>query len=143
MKNIFFCVLFLIPCLLMGQRIKKEQVPSPVQKAFSQRFPNALMLRWSKGEGVYEVDFQRNEDNISAVFEENGKWISTQSEIEVSQVPAPVKRTYSSIYKQQPEDAEKLEKAEGAVEYVLDSPDATTTIYFSEKGELLRKETAE
>lgn len=143
MKNIIFYCLLLLPLFVFAQRIKKEQVPSVVQKAFTQRFPNALMVRWSKIESIYEVSFQKEDNNIEAVFVENGKWLSTQTEIDIAQVPAAVKKTYATICKVQAEDAEKLEKDGEAVEYVLDSPDGNTTLFFSEKGDLLRREKEE
>lgn len=143
MKKIILALIMLLPGLLFSQRIKKEQVPSEVQKAFLTRFPNSLMVKWSRGEASYEVDFQQNEDNIAAIFDEKGTWLSTQAEIDISKVPAIVKKSYALIYKSQAEDAEKIEKAAGEVEYVLESPDGSTTLFYSEKGVLLHKESNE
>lgn len=143
MKKIIWGLILFLPFWAFSQRIKKEQVPSVIQKAFLSRFPNALMVKWSRGESNYEVDFQQNEDNIAAIFDEKGDWLSTQSEIDISKVPAIVKKSYALIYKVQPEDAEKIEKAAGEAEYVLESPDGSTTLFYSEKGVLLHKENNE
>lgn len=143
MKKIIWGLILFLPFWAFSQRIKKEQVPSVIQKAFLSRFPNALMVKWSRGESNYEVDFQQNEDNIAAIFDEKGGWLSTQSEIDISKVPAIVKKSYALIYKVQPEDAEKIEKAAGEAEYVLESPDGGTTLFYSEKGVLLHKENNE
>ena len=117
MKNtsIFLVVALLVSIVACGE--SKKDVPAKVKTAFSQKFPNAQNIKWDKeNDTEWEAEFKLNSREYSANFNTDGEWMETEYEIEISELPAPVKATLDSEYKDfKIEEPEVSETAKGIV----------------------------
>lgn len=98
-----------------AQKINEKEVPVAVKNAFAKAFPNATNVKWSKEDAnEFESEFRVGKEEKSAVFDNTGTWINTETEIEESNLPADVQ---SSIKKEYPgyriQEAEVLETPNG------------------------------
>jgi hypothetical protein len=90
----------------------------------------------------YEADFKTGSVEQSASFTADGKWMETESEIKVSELPAEVKQ---SIEKQFPgfkmEEASKVDNAEKGLCYEaeIEKGKESYEVLLNSKGELLSK----
>lgn len=123
MKN---CILFIIilvssVSLVFSQHIGEKKVPSAVKDAFYAKFPNTENVKWGLEDGEYEAEFKLNDVNTSASYSEDGTWLETESEIDVTTLPQAVtdavNRDYSGaiIY-----GASRIEKNNKTILYEAD-----------------------
>jgi hypothetical protein len=72
----------------------EKNVPSNVATAFSQKFPDATKVKWGKeGDKEWEAEFNMNEKEYSANFDNSGVWKETEYEITAKEIPAAVRAT--------------------------------------------------
>jgi hypothetical protein len=145
MKNI--CMVLLCATFMSisayAQKISADKIPSSVMKAFKSKFPNAVDARWEmENKKDYEVNFKANDAKHSAVFDSNGKWTVSESEIKVSELPTAAKE---SIAKQFPgfkiEEAEKYQDTEhgSCYEVEIEKGKETFEVLIRASGEVLSK----
>ncbi len=85
-----------------------KNLPENVKTAFSAMFPDASNVKWDKeNETEWEAEFKMSGKEYSANFDSAGKWMETEFEIAVSDIPAEVK---ASLDKEFPEG--KIEESE-------------------------------
>ncbi len=74
--------------------------PVAVKKSFEVKFPGASKLKWGKeSKTVFEVEFVLNGINMTANFSREGKWQETETQINTSDFPEPVKNSIDKNYK--------------------------------------------
>lgn len=88
--------------------------PATVQKAFVLKFANATDVKWSKENAIeYEAEFLMEGIKMSSNYSADGKWLETESQIPVSELPAEVVAEISKLY---PDnviiEADKIERVE-------------------------------
>lgn len=91
--------------------------PEAVLAAFTQKFPNAQDVDWSKeknGEWEAEFELPGSNDEISAVFSSDGRWLETETEIAFSALPAPIQ---AALQGKKVKEAARIEKADGSTVY--------------------------
>ncbi|MGD0342279.1 MAG: PepSY-like domain-containing protein [Bacteroidales bacterium] len=89
MKKLFFLSVMLLAFGIFA--CGQKNVPQPVNKAFSQKFPSAASVKWDNEEAnEWEADFKLNGKEMSASFDNSGKWLETETEIAVKDLPASV-----------------------------------------------------
>src|SRR5690348_2354938 len=113
-------------------------VPDVVKNAFSKKFLVSNDVTWSKQDIVhYEVAFSVNGIDTQAYFTSNGKWLETQTEIGLTQLP---KKVIETITKNYPGcsivEAEKIEEANNKIFYDADimSPHTKKELEFKDDG---------
>ncbi|MEJ0029100.1 MAG: PepSY-like domain-containing protein, partial [Bacteroidota bacterium] len=111
-----------------SQKVKDSDVPAAVRDAFGKAFPKATGVKWSKeGANEFESEFKVGKEEKSAVFDNAGVWLNTETEIETSDLPTAVQ---SSIKKQYPdykiEEAEVLETPDGVKLYEVEVKKGST-----------------
>ena len=100
MKSNFFATICTIVCISISCNVFALTPPSAVNKAFKEKFPNAQKIKWGKeGKAEYEANFVENGTEMSANFDINGKWLETEKEIPITEIPEKVK---SAIMKKYP-----------------------------------------
>jgi hypothetical protein len=64
--------------------------PKEVQTAFTKKFSSAQELKWEQEKNEWEAEFKLNGVEMSASFDNSGKWMETESEVKKEDVPAQV-----------------------------------------------------
>ncbi|SET09689.1 PepSY-like domain-containing protein [Hymenobacter actinosclerus] len=82
-----------------AQKLKAAQVPAAVVAGFNQKFPQAKEVKWEKEGSHYEAGFEQGKQEMSALLSAAGTLVETETEIQVSQLPAGVQATLARQYK--------------------------------------------
>lgn len=119
MKNLlglFFALSITIAAC--GQKLKEKDVPAAVKEAFQKQFGGAKEVEWEKEEGKFEVEFEQNHKEMSALFTAAGLLEETEVEIKKEELPASVLSYVSQNYKgAKIKEAAKITKANGEINY--------------------------
>lgn len=80
--------------------ISEDKVPATVMKTFKKRMMNAQDVRWyrKQGDSVYSVKCVVRDQNTLGKFTDQGKWISSRTELEKDRVPSAVYKTINQFY---------------------------------------------
>jgi hypothetical protein len=90
----------------------------------------------------YEAGFKLNGEEISANFNNTGKWLETETEIKVSALPAPVQSALSQDFAGfKINEASKIESLENGdcFEAEIEKGEETFDVLFSADGKVLSK----
>jgi hypothetical protein len=91
-------VLFML--LLPGVNVIAGKPPAAVTKAFEKKFPNAKDVKWTKDSPTeWEASFVIEQLEVSAIFSNAGKWLETETELPVAQLPENVSQAILKSYK--------------------------------------------
>jgi hypothetical protein len=71
-------------------------VPAPVSNNFVSMFPEAKNVEWRDKLSDFQVFFMSGHAKCEAKFSLNGKWISTEKQIEKDSIPDKIKETLRS-----------------------------------------------
>jgi len=77
----------------------QKDIPSPVKEAFAKNFPGVTAKKWDKEDGNYEANFTKDGKSMSATFAAKGEWLETETDIEISELPASVTAYVKEHYK--------------------------------------------
>ncbi len=70
---------------------EKVKVPEKVKTAFENKFPGAGDVEWEQEkQGIWEVEFEIKDTDMEALFDNNGTWLKTETEIEIKELPEAV-----------------------------------------------------
>jgi hypothetical protein len=89
-NSALFLLIFLFAAVLYSQNIKESDVPQAVKTKFSAMYPDVSNTKWEMENGKYEAEFKENNTETSVIFEANGMYVQTETEISVSTLPAGV-----------------------------------------------------
>jgi Protein of unknown function (DUF2874). len=82
-----------------GQKISEKNVPATIKKEFQAKFPAATNAKWEmENKTTYEVVFKLNNEEVSANYSKEGKWLETEKEIKASKLPKAVADAISKKY---------------------------------------------
>ena len=140
MKTII--ILFGILALVINahaQKLSESDVPAAVKTQFSSMFPNVKAYKWEKENGIYEAEFKQNKVETSVLFEADGKYFQTETEIAVSELPGGV-RDYASknLPGKKIKEASKIALADGTLTYEAEISGAD--YIFDANGNFLKKD---
>jgi hypothetical protein len=89
MKHI--CILFVVFSLFAASVFSQKSAPENVKKEFAKKFPTAQNVKWSSEEAnEWEAEFKMNGKEMSASYNNSGKWIETETEVSSKELPAAV-----------------------------------------------------
>ena len=75
------------------------KVPETVQKTFEKAFPDAQNVDWKKEKPLkYEASFVINGTEMSASYNDDGKWLETSQTIKQLELPGSVQSVLDSVY---------------------------------------------
>ena len=101
-----------------AQKVKSAEVPAVVKEAFQKQFKQTKEVKWEKEDGKFEVNFEQNNNEMSAVFTASGMLEETEIEIKKSELPSAVTSYISQNYKgAKIKEAAKITKSNGDVNY--------------------------
>ncbi len=73
--------------------------PAAVSKAFAEKFKSAEKVKWDMEDAKeWEAEFMLNGKEASASYDLAGKWLETEMEVKVSDLPAAVKASLDNEY---------------------------------------------
>jgi hypothetical protein len=142
-------VLFLFIALMtvnfaFAQRIAAKKVPSPIITAFNGKYPDVTKVKWElEKDDHYEAEIKQNGEEQSVIFDKQGDWVETETELKATQLPEPVKQSISQQFPDfRIDEAEKSETHEKGVVYEVEVEKAKTSykLIISPSGEILKKE---
>ena len=94
-KIIFIAVALIVSLAACNQEKKSPNAdiaPKEVTDAFATKFPKATDTKWEKeSETEFEAVFNMDGKEYSTKFDKTGKWLETESQIDVSTLPQIVK----------------------------------------------------
>lgn len=100
-----------------AQKLDASNVPAAVKISFEKQFSGATAT-WEKEDGMYEVNFKHNGNEMSALFETNGTMTESEMEIKEKDLPAAVLTYVKENYKgKKIKSAAKITKANGTVNF--------------------------
>lgn len=113
--------LFLLPIVMISLAATAQEnvkAPAAAKNAFAKSFTGAKKVKWEKEDGNYEVTFEQNGKEMSAIYNPKGLLQETEYAIKISELPASVTSYLKSHYKGVAvKDAAKITKADGTVLY--------------------------
>lgn len=138
--GVFFLMFLLIAC---G---KNSEVDSQVQEAFSKRFPDAQKVTWGKENSEeWEAEFEQNQQEFSANFNTDGKWLETETAIEMEQLPQKISEAVKSDFSEA--QIRKIFRIEQPNEFFyeleLQQDNREIEVLYKESGELLKQKTVQ
>lgn len=101
MKRIIFTVLisFILIGASFAQKFNANKLPAAVKQAFAAKFQNVSNASWElEDRTIYKVTFLQNNNNMFAVFNQEGIWIETKTTINVSELPVEVQKSIASEF---------------------------------------------
>lgn len=128
--------------LAFSQKVKESEVPAIVKQSFEKRFPGVKAEKWELENGNYEIEFEKDEVETSAVFNAQGNLLETEQEIEVRALPAEIQAYIGKNYTgYKITEAAKITTSDNHIQYeaeVKKSSDKFDLI-FDASGHFLRK----
>jgi hypothetical protein len=145
MKKILFLLLSaaLVSHVACAQKISADKIPASVATTFKTTFPSVTKVDWEMENATeYEASFKLKGEEMSANFDNAGKWLETETEIKVSALPAAVQ---SAIQKDfagyKIEEATKVESAKNGntFEAEIEKGEESYDVLYTPDGKMLSK----
>jgi hypothetical protein len=143
MKTLIFGFAMIISLPNYGQKISADKVPAAVIKSFKDKFPNAKEVKWEKEKNEYEGSFDSGKEEMSAEFDETGKWLETEMEIKETSLPPAVKESLKKEFAgYKVEHPVKLSnnKCSNCYEVEVEKSEKSYEVVLSQKGEIVSRE---
>ena len=97
MKNLIMLsvLLFGFTFIASGQK----DAPEVVKKVFAQKYAAAKSVKWvNESANEWEAEFTLNGKEMSAAYDNTGKWLETETEVAIKDLPAAVTTTLSKDF---------------------------------------------
>lgn len=119
MKKLFLLATLLLTISpIFAQTLKDSEVPKPVIKTFTAKYPKAEGTEWTKNKELYEAKVMVDSNTVVASYDEKGNWIQTLTSQAFSNLPITVIVTVATkLEGQRISDSFKLEEANGKITY--------------------------
>lgn len=109
--NLIMPLFMLCFCIACGIPISNP--PTPVTDTFAQKYTEATAITWNlDGNGNYEAKFTLQQKKYRADFTPSGKWLETESNVSLEEVPAVIRIVMDEKY-----DIKYLEEIELVDDY--------------------------
>ncbi|PKL78951.1 MAG: hypothetical protein CVV25_09600 [Ignavibacteriae bacterium HGW-Ignavibacteriae-4] len=145
MKTIVCVVLFVILSTQVWAH-PNSNVPDIVKSSFAKKYQDATDIEWEQDDDEegdnWEVEYEIKSKEYSSLFDKNGKWIQTETEINISDLPSNAKATITKKFKNfKIIEVESLEDTSGNF-YVIKIKNGKTEMEVTTnlKGEFIRQE---
>ncbi len=150
MKTIQLAILLILMTIhgtISGQKISDDKVPTPVFKAFTKAFPNAIKTKWEiESANVYESNFKWNKTQYSAKYDQNGTLQETEMYLTKQNIPITVMNTLKQKFAGfKIEAAEKVTDGAGKItfELAIEKGKKNLEVKFDPDGKLIKQEEVE
>ncbi len=143
MKKILSLLLFVSLITITNSFGQIRKIPAEVTESFKSIYPSAQNVEWKDKIASFSAVFELEGKKHEARFKEDGTWHSTETNIEVGEIPSEVKDGLSkSKYSEwEIEKAVKIELPESKVNYklqVFKSDINKKNLLFDKSGKMLK-----
>ena len=136
------CSVFVVGVSAVNQ--KDEKIPAKAKSGFAVKFPSAQKVKWSvEKPGEFEAEFTINKVETSALFDEKGNLLETETEINEKELPKTVKTMLTKDFAEYKfDEIEKVTDSKGVVTFEMEAAKGKDKleISFDSNGKLLKKE---
>ena len=130
--------LFVLAAAFAAFSCRQQDAPPAVETAFEKSFPNTTVEKWNKEDDKYEAAFSKDGKSMSATFDVAGNLVETETDIEVSELPAAITDYVKINYEGAAiKEAEIIQKGSDTM-YELEVKDAE--LLFDMNGQFLKAE---
>ncbi|CAM3563154.1 hypothetical protein FSS13T_06690 [Flavobacterium saliperosum S13] len=100
MKSILiFIATAMLNTTAFAQKITENKIPTAVLVSFKTKFPAATKTTWEmENKSEYEAEFMIDRTKHSAKFTKSGKWMETETEIKIAELPKEVSQTIAKEF---------------------------------------------
>ncbi len=142
MKTLFsigFILTFAVTA--MAQKMNSKDVPAELKASLQKNF-GILDATWDKEGDNYEANFKAKGKEMSAVFNNAGELLETESEIGKNQLPADAQALLKKEYSDFKMEEVAQISAKGVISYEVEveKGEQTFELIFDQKGSLIKKE---
>ncbi len=145
MKKVIYLLLTaaLMSNAACAQKIAADKIPPAVLSAFKANFPTATKISWEmESANEYEAGFKLNGEEVSANFDNTGRWLETETEIKTSALPDAVQAALAKDFAGfKIEETSKIEsvKNESCFEAEIEKGEESFDVLFAPDGVMLSK----
>ena len=125
-----------------AQDLKEADVPAKVKEAFAKKYAGSKAKEWEKEGADYEVEFDFNKVESSAVFLADGTFKELEQEIKLSELPKAASDYCTKNYTgYKLAEAEKITDAAGKImfEAEMEKGKEHFDVIFDDKGTFVKK----
>ena len=123
---------------------QSQDIPDVVLRNFQAKYPHANAVKWKKDEDIFIVEFILDGQEYEAEYDNTGKWLETEKEIRIIDLPEAIKKIINTKYSgYDVKETEYAETADYGIQYevVIEKSDKKIEIYFHPDGMILKQET--
>ena len=91
----FLMAVILLTAVYDSANAQVRKLPAVVTEAFKKKYPDATNVEWHDKLTLFLASFDMNNERYDARFNNKGVWQNTESELETSELPAPIKDGYN------------------------------------------------
>ncbi len=125
-----------------AQKLKEADVPAKVKEAFAKKYAGSKAKEWEKEKADYEVEFDLNKVESSAVFTADGTFKEVEQEIKLAELPKAASEYCAKNYTGwKLAEAEKITDAAGKVQFEAEMEKGKEHFdaMFDDKGTFVKK----
>jgi hypothetical protein len=144
MKNFF--ILVALFSMIFFSACSQKNPPENVKKEFSQKFADARSVKWDSEESnEWEAEFKINGKEMSACFDNAGKWLETEGEVSAKDLPSAVTSTLKNEFPGfKIGESSTIENPEmKGFEIALKNKETELSVIIGTDGTVLKKESSE
>jgi Putative beta-lactamase-inhibitor-like, PepSY-like len=84
-------ILFVVFIIFSASAISQKSAPENIKKEFARKYPAAQNVKWGSEEAnEWEAEFKMNGKEMSASYDNAGKWLETETGVALKELPAAV-----------------------------------------------------
>lgn len=125
-----------------AQEVKEAEVPTKVKEAFAKKYTGSKAQEWIKEDADYEVEFNLNKVESSAVFTADGTFKELEQEIKIAALPKTASDYCTKNYAGwKLDEAAKITDAAGVVQFEAEMKKGKEyfDVIFDDKGNFVKK----
>ena len=122
---------------------KQVTIPQLVTKTFAAQYPKVAKVKWGiEKPGEYEAEFDYNKAEMSALYNEKGTLLETETEIKNAELPQAIRTTLAKDFVGYKFDEFEKAEANGIVTYEMEAKKDKKTfeLVFDRSGKLINQE---
>ena len=121
-----------------AQKIKEAAVPELVLNSFTNNFPGASGVTWTKSDNMYLANFNQARTVIKAILDSLGNILETDQKINNKEIPLrALEYVQQHCPKQKIKESYKIIEPDGTIKYEIELN--ANFLYFTETGDFIKK----